>query len=328
MSHRYVSHRVVKPKVLLVDDEPMLLEGLNLHLRAKYNVSLAYSGPEALEILDREGTFAVVMSDMRMPGMSGAELLQRVRRKSPGTVRLLLTGYTDLAGLESAVNQGGIFRFLTKPCSPDNLHAAVEAAVEQYRTLRAERTLLEETLASSIDVLTEVLALSNPVAFGRARRVKAMIGQAASRLNLPEIWQYEVAAMLCQLGAIAAPANDLFQTRDASMHPVVTQRLLERIPRLESVAAMVGGSASTFDLSEQERALKDTDAVIIGAILLRMCLEVDRRVELASWDTCIHTMQVSAEYATALLDVLSEIGNGPTQSRIRELSLQSMEGAV
>jgi CheY-like chemotaxis protein len=329
MTHRFATRRTVKPKVLLVDDEPMLLEGLYLHLRPHYNVSRASSGAEALEILEREGTFAVVLSDMRMPGMTGAELLERVRQIAPGTVRLLLTGYTELSGLEAAVNQGGIFRFLTKPCMPDNLLAAVDAAAEQFRTLRAERTLLEETLAASIDVLTEVLALSNPVAFGRGRRVKRLIGQLASRLNLPDIWQYEVAAMLCQLGVLAAPSVGLPE-HDASdhIHRGVTQRLLERIPRLEVVASMIGGSHARVSVADQLQALGDVNPEILGAVLLTLCLELDQRDMRSRPHENIAEMKMSGRYAQPIIDVIADISVGLSQSRIHELSLHTMEGAV
>jgi len=329
MTHRYATRRTVKPKILLVDDEAMILEGLHQYLRPHYNVSVASSGAEALEVVAREGTFAVVISDMRMPGMTGAELLERVRQIAPGTVRLLLTGCTHLDGLEAAVNQGGIFRFLKKPCSPDRLHSAVEAAVDQYRMLRAERTLLEETLAASIDVLTEVVALSNPEAFGRARRVKRLIGQMASRLSLADIWQYEVAGMLCQLGNLAGPSIGLSaEERDSPIHRAVTQRLLERIPRLEVVAGMVGGSMAPLDLATQEKALQDADHEIVGAVLLAMCLELDASHGAVDWEDRVTTITASGRYAQAFLDVLADITVGHPQSRIHTLSLHTMEGAV
>ena len=91
-------------RVLCVDDEPNVLEGLSLHLRRRYQVETATSGAAALEILQRGGETAVVMSDMRMPGMDGAAFLARARQTAPDTVRILLTGHADLNSAISAVN--------------------------------------------------------------------------------------------------------------------------------------------------------------------------------------------------------------------------------
>src|SRR5512141_2774337 len=105
-----------KPSVLCVDDERIVLEGLALHLRRRFDVTMAESGAEGLDAIRGSGKFAVVLSDMRMPGMRGAEFLAQVRQLSPETVRVLLTGYADLESAIAAVNEGQIFRFLNKPC--------------------------------------------------------------------------------------------------------------------------------------------------------------------------------------------------------------------
>ena len=105
-----------RPKVLCVDDEPRVLEGLSLHLRRMYEVEVATSGNAGLAVLERDKTFAVVISDMRMPGMNGAVFLSRSREIAPDAVRMLLTGQTDMTSAVQAVNVGQIFKFLTKPC--------------------------------------------------------------------------------------------------------------------------------------------------------------------------------------------------------------------
>src|SRR5262245_61160663 len=196
-----------KPRVLCVDDEPNVVEGLALTLRRKFDVATAEDGPSALALLREEPRTAVVISDMRMPGMDGATFLARVRELLPDTVRILLTGQTDLTSAIRAVNDGQLFRFLTKPCPPSNLLAVVEAAVKQHELQCAERILLEQTLHGSIRALTEVLALTNPLAFGRATRIKAHVSELATKLGLKERWQVEVASMLSQLGCITLPTE-------------------------------------------------------------------------------------------------------------------------
>src|SRR5438132_13303250 len=105
---------------------------------------------------------------MRMPGMTGVELLIRVRQTTPDTVRMILTRNADLQTAIDAINNGPIFRFLTKPCAPELLARTVAAGIEQYRLVTAEKELLEQTLRGPVTVLTEVLELANPKAFDRA----------------------------------------------------------------------------------------------------------------------------------------------------------------
>src|SRR4051812_5630356 len=103
-------------RVLCVDDEPNVLEGLTRVLHRKCILLTATSGREAMTILAGSAPIHVIVSDMRMPEMNGAKLLAECRRCSPDTVRLLLTGHADMQAAISAVNEGQVFRFLTKPC--------------------------------------------------------------------------------------------------------------------------------------------------------------------------------------------------------------------
>ena len=130
-----------KPLVLSVDDEPNVLDGVKRNLRRDFRVVTAAGGAAGLRAFE-EAAFAAVVSDLRMPGMDGIEFLGRVRDVSPDTTRILLTGNADLTAAVSAVNEGNIFRFLTKPCPPDVLISAVTMAVDQQRLLTAERELL------------------------------------------------------------------------------------------------------------------------------------------------------------------------------------------
>jgi C4-dicarboxylate-specific signal transduction histidine kinase len=135
-----------RPRVLFVDDEPDVLESLADVLYQDYEVLTAVGGAAALEIL-AEVRVPVVVSDMRMPGMDGATFLGKVRERAPGAVRMLLTGHADLDATVRAVNDGGIFRFLTKPCPPAAMRKAVADALEQHRVLTADRELLAERVS-------------------------------------------------------------------------------------------------------------------------------------------------------------------------------------
>lgn len=271
-----------RPRVLCVDDEPKVLEGLKLHLRRQYEVQLAASGRMALDFLEREAPFAVVLSDMRMPSMDGVALLSQVRQRCPDTVRMLLTGQADLQSAIAAVNEGQLFRFLTKPCPPPVLLQAFEAGVAQYRLVTAERVLLEQTLRGVIQTLTDILALTHPVAFGRANRLKRHAVDLAKQIGIQkDVWQLEMAAMLSQIGCIILPNETLEKLYQSGIPndkeramvervPVVTQQLLSSIPRLEAVRAILGNQDKPYRFDPAE-----LDPVHVGGPILKLVGDFD-----------------------------------------------------
>jgi response regulator RpfG family c-di-GMP phosphodiesterase len=270
------------PRILCVDDEPRVTEGLALLLRRDYQVMTAVSGQAALEMIKDVGAPAVVMSDMRMPVMDGATFLKTIRRLYPETARILLTGEPGRDAAVSAINEGQIFRFLTKPCSPEHVRAAVEAAVAYHRLLAAERTLLQETLIGCIRALIDVLAITNPVAFGRSNRVKRLAMDIAAAAGHKSFWQLEAAAMLSQIGYISLPVELVEKlyygsvlTRDegvlADGAPAVAQKLLGHIPRLQPVMEILA-------ISQQPNGNSPDGFVMVGANILRLVLEYDTQI--------------------------------------------------
>lgn len=277
---------IERVKVLCVDDEPNVLEGLKLNLRRRFEVSTATSGPDGLEIIRTQGPFAAVISDMRMPAMDGAAFLARVRELAPQTVRMLLTGQTDIEAAISAVNEGQIFRFLSKPCPPERVLAAAEAAAEYHRLVTAERVLLEKTLHGCINALTEILSLAQPAAFGRAVRVKRLVSELASRLGIEERWPIEVAAMLSQVGCITLPPETveklyrsaaLETTEQASVDrlPALAARLIADIPRMEPVRQILTEQGPHSTGAVEPGDVRRPVTLSLGARLLRIALDYD-----------------------------------------------------
>ena len=273
-------------KVLCVDDEPQVIQGLSLHLHREYAIVAAHSGAEGLTLLQEKGPFTVVLSDMQMPGMNGATFLAQARVLAPDTTRMLLTGQADLRSAIDAVNEGHIFRFLTKPCPPDQLRLAFKAATEQHRLITAERQLLEQTLQGSIKALVDVLSLTNPMLFGRAIRVKKHVSDLAEKLQLAQRWQVEVAAMLSQLGYITLPtetAEKLYfgqtltepEKEMVSRLPSVTEQLLGNIPRLEVVQAILVKAPKHFHQSDAVVADPEKQLIARGAHILKIALDFD-----------------------------------------------------
>lgn len=322
------------PRVLCVDDEPRVLEGLLLHLRKDYSVLGATSGEEALRRLKEIGGASVVISDMRMPGMDGATLLRHVMASYPDTTRILLTGDAGREAAVAAVNEAQIFRYLTKPCAPDQLRAAVEAGVGQHALMLAERKVLKETLIGCIQALTDVLAIANPVAFGRASRLKRLAMGLAETLDCRAYWQLEAAAMLSQLGYLSLPAElveKLYygekltpeeQVLVNSVPDVVTS-LLEHIPRLEPVMQIL--TALTWP--DEGLARLGDGTIGLGARILGLVIEYDQLLAQGhSGAVAIQTLRArSGRYGATLIEQFAQhLGAGPAQAEARQIPLRNV----
>ncbi len=273
-------------RVLLVDDEPLILEALRRHLARKYTVATAGSALEGLELVAGEETFAVVISDMRMPGMSGAVFLERVHDLSPDSVRMILSGHAELESAIAAVNLGRIFRFLTKPCTSDELLSAVESGIEQYELVTSRRELLEKTLHGAVQVLTEILGLTNPAALQRASRIARYAEKLCAALNVPMQWQLRIAIMVSQIGCITLPEEILASLHAGQAlsaeaeaiyrsHPELAAKLLGEIPRLETVAEIVARQLNAPDFAAQPDDLGAWNTADFGAAILKLCSDLD-----------------------------------------------------
>lgn len=306
-------------KVLFVDDEPNLLAGIKRQLRNTYRVYTAESGSEGLEIIRDHGPFPVVVSDMRMPQMNGAAFLAKVRSVSPNSIRVLLTGQTDIESAVSAINEGQIFRFLLKPCPTEVLTSILDTAIEQYRLLTAEKELLEKTLRGSIKVLTDILSLVNPVAFGRSSRSRRYVNHMVGKLQLTGRWQYDLAAMLSQIGCVTIPneildkvyTNQSLSDREREIygaHPDTAYDLISKIPRLRLVAQMIKEQMRPIG-NDQNKVLTDLPVTTLGGQMLAIALEMDRHmIGGDSVSTAVARLKHQPHiYHPALLDEVSDV---------------------
>ncbi|MGA2966682.1 MAG: HD domain-containing phosphohydrolase [Terriglobales bacterium] len=321
-------------KILLVDDDSNILEAFRRSLSREFLMETALGGEQALKLAAENGPYAVVVSDMGMPGMDGIQLLSRIKTQSPNTIRVMLTGNGDIDTAINAINEGSIFRFLNKPCSKEMMAKTLTAALLQYRLVTAENQLLEETLSGSIQVLTEVLSLVNPAAFGRAERARRYIHQIVTSMKLGNPWQYEVAAMMSQLGCVTlAPetieavysGEQLSASEQAQYdaHPSVAYALLSKIPRLEPIAWMI---------EHQNRPVREVDEPVgadmrQAAEVLRLTLAYERLIQKgASRNEAAHTLarqnkNVSAEFLNALVTLDPNAEEGEIRKcRIDQLS--------
>jgi CheY-like chemotaxis protein len=276
-----------RPRILCLDDEASVLDGLRRTLRSSYDVVTTTDPVEALAILDeyRHDPFAVIVSDMRMPRMTGISFLEQAQELAPDTTRVLLTGDADVQGAVGAINRGNVFRFILKPCPPEPLRAAIAAADEQHRLVMAERELLQDTLKGCVDALMDTLAMAQPALFSRAGRLRRLAQDTCTLLELPNPWQVEMAAQLGEIGAITLPptALDALQSgspadsTEAEMLaalPALADNVLSRIPRLDEVREIIRNQLPTDrtpvtpmspDASEPARllqAVREYDALV------------------------------------------------------------------
>jgi response regulator RpfG family c-di-GMP phosphodiesterase len=325
----------MKARVLLVDDEPSVLAGYERTLRQDFVVQTAVSGEMGLQALLEDGPFAVVISDMRMPVMSGSQFLSRAKVLAPDTVRMLLTGYTDLDAAMSAINDGNIFRFLTKPCSKETLTAALHAGVTQNDLIRSEKELLEKTLLGSIKAMADLLSASSPEAFGRSMRIAHIARHLAASFAFAQGWRLEAAAMLSQLGCVTLDTEVIQQAfvgmklslEDQSRfdtHPMAAMKLLAGIPRLEPVAWMIGNQLSQEIADEiPGMPLEAAAETIQGARILKLAVAYDDlRIKPLSVDMAIERLRCrTSEFGPELIDCLAGIGPQGGAMELRRLAI-------
>ncbi len=182
--------RRIRPGVLVVDDEPDVLRTVHDLLRIDYDVVTRLTAAEAIELLHSDRTFHVIMSDQRMPGMTGVELLREAEALRPDTTRLLFTAYADIRAVIDAINEGRVFRYIAKPWDPNEFQAVVRQAVEQHDLITEKRRLLAELQESNARLL-------------EANRLKgAFLEVASHELNTPvavvlgllDLWKLSIGA--------------------------------------------------------------------------------------------------------------------------------------
>jgi len=318
--------------ILLVDDDANLLAGFRRSLGREFRLDIANSGQEALKMTTEKGPYGVVVSDMRMPIMDGIQLLSKIRAQWPDTIRIMLTGNADMGTAINAINEGSIFRFLTKPCNHDVMAQTLTAAVVQYRLVTAEKQLLEQTLSGSIQVLTDVLSLLNPAAFSRAERTRRYIHHIVKAMKLANPWQYEVAAMLSQLGCVTLSPETIdavYQGEPLSpdeqaqydAHPGVAAELLSKIPRLEPIAWMI---------NHQNRQIPDTGSSMadmrLGAKILRLTLEYEKLIHSGTPRTeAAHILAIqNRDFSPAFFQALVELDPNSEESGLRKCRIQEL----
>ena len=301
-------------KILCVDDEESILRGFQLNLRKDFEVHLASDGVEGLEVFEKEGGFALVLSDMRMPRMNGADMLAEIKQNHEVST-ILLTGHTDFDSAMAAVNDGNVFRMLSKPCPPERLIKVLKDGLEQHDLVKSKRILLDQTLRGAVEALAESLSTAKPLFFGRVQRVRRMANELAKKLSIPNAWRVDVASVFSQLAYLALPENvteDVYYRKDLSKDvksllskfPEDTRNILNKIPGLEEIGEILKSVDVQYRF-EQEKE----DGVRIAASILKVALDFDYYEE-QGYDRSIIVSTLrerNKEYDPKVTDTLSDL---------------------
>jgi response regulator RpfG family c-di-GMP phosphodiesterase len=276
---------MIGPRILFVDDDANILAGYQRSLRKQYAIATALSAEQGMTAMENEGPFAVVVADMQMPGTNGIQFLRKAQEKSPDTVRLMLTGNADQKTAMDAVNEGHVFSFLTKPCPPETIELALERAISQHRLVVAEKELLENTLNGAIKVLTDILSMVDPKAFGLAQRLRDEAREVASWFKVSRAWELELGAMLSQIGFVAIPAQVVEKLRSGShlsgvekdmiaRVPETGAALIANIPRLQAVAEIVRYQQKNFDGTGMPNDSVAGEQIPMGSRIIRVLADL------------------------------------------------------
>ena len=325
-------------RILIVDDDTNILESFRRRFSAKLEVYTSAGPKEALESISKNGPFAVVVSDYRMPVMNGIELLSRVKKTQPDTVRILLTGYADLNTAIEAVNQGNIFRMLTKPCPSDVMIKALAEGIKQYRLLVSEHDLLENTLRGAIQMLTELLSMAKPDAFGRTSRIESLVRKLALIMDVAPMWEIELAASLSQIGlfvfpdrlirristgkSLAAEERELFAS-----HPQTAAELISNIPRLDYVSQIVLYQEKRFDGSGIPDDSVCGEDIPLGSRIIKLAIDFDALIQSGkAIPDALHMLKQNKHfYDPDVLSALEEVLAGESKFAIRKLSISELK---
>lgn len=274
-------------KIMIVDDEPANVRLLERLFRRDYQVVCAASGEEALRLLGQHDV-ALIITDQRMPGMSGIELLQLTVALRPHMVRIILTGYTDVSSLVEAINCGHVYKFMTKPWDNTALRLTVERALEHYETNRARHELeqankrlsrrLEAMTRGVVRAIADALEAKDEFVYGHARRVSGFATAIARRMDLDPaaIEQVSFAASLHDIGKIGTPESLLlkpaaFTEEERAVIRLQTERgarILGGVPEMADVAEAIRYQHEHFDGSGYPEGLCGEQIPLASRIIL------------------------------------------------------------
>jgi response regulator RpfG family c-di-GMP phosphodiesterase len=275
-----------RARVLWVDDNPRVISTVTQALQRHFAITTATSGEAGLHLLETAGPFAVLVADLCLPGIYNTTLFVRAREVAPDTVRVMLTGQADVHTARAAVNEGEVFRFLLKPCAPEGLFLALQAAAERYQRRMAEYARLEQILHGSLQALAALQEFTHPEPFARASRAREHLRFVTAGRSRKERWETETAALLSQLGYVTLPPAVLQKLHEGHALSADEQALVDRlplaaaerlagIPGTEAVRRIIAYQGKSYDGRGVPRDNVRGKGIPWGARALKIALDYD-----------------------------------------------------
>lgn len=282
-----LAENYIKPKILVVDDEETNLRSLRRILRKDYDVLTAVSGQEGMEVLQQNKDVALILSDQRMPSMTGSQFLGESLRLSPDAIRFLITGYADMDAVVDAINTGHIYRYITKPWNPDELLIDIKRAVEHFMASKENTRLarfneklvmeLKDLLFNTVSSISYALEAKDSYTYGHSSRVTYYAVEIGRIMNLDNqsLSYLEFAGLLHDIGKIGVPEQILNKpghlTDDEysiiSKHPVRGGQILSRLKNIEDVIRCVVHHHERYDGTGHPDKLKGEEIPLGSRIL-------------------------------------------------------------
>lgn len=339
-------------KLLIVDDETANLRLLERLFSQDFQCLTASSGPEAIRLMEKHD-IAILITDQRMPEMTGIELLKRTARLRPHMVRILLTGYTDVEALVEAINSGLVYMYINKPWKNEDLKVRVSRACEHYENNKKRQALadantrlltrLEEVKRGVTLALTDMLSIRDRHASEHALRVREYALMIANHLGLSEEQRelLSVASLLHNLAHIEVPRPARAVVGEAMVSPptVRTQseaeaKLLYAIPDLANVTEILDGLRENFDGSGNPRGLMAEQIPILSRIL-RLADEYDQMILPKASAEMTHeevmrflTQRSGKQFDPRIIEVLSQLSPEYRATHESPLSIDDEFGAL
>jgi len=282
---QYILTQVAKERlrhtILIVDDEEDNLQLLNRTLRREYNVITAPDGAEALNILEKEGkNISLILSDQRMPNMSGTEFLAKTVTEYPNIIRMLLTGYSDIDAMIDGVNKCGLFQYLTKPFDPEELKFIIKGGINAYELTANKKALLQdlkELFFTTIKSISSALDAKDTYTHGHSLRVTLFSLILCKEMNIDENFtgEVEIAGLLHDIGKIGVPEYILCKPGKLTdeefniikLHPEKGKKILNGIKRLNEAAFWLNSHHERWDGFGYPQKLKEEDIPLAARIL-------------------------------------------------------------
>lgn len=276
-----------KVNILFVDDEPDVLNGFRrMFRRGEFKVYTSTDPRAALDMVANEGPFTVVVSDMHMPDLDGLNFLRKVKEIDPDTVGVILTGNSQVETAIDAVNEGDLFRYLTKPCSSEAMAKTIFAAVQKHQMALKDKDELDKTIERCVGLLIELLTSAMPDASVKAKRVRRLAAQAGRKLGYSNPRQLDVAAALAHIGLTAVPDEIRRKVFSGAIltpleeqlvrkHPKIGEKLVAKIPQLKLAGFIIRHQEDIPQIASMDVPLDRQDRGTVGALILRTAIHLE-----------------------------------------------------